>query len=130
MNKRVFKLKTFARWAKKVLTDEQLCVAADEIMKGQYEADLGQGLCKKRIAVNGQGKRGATRTLVAKEGPHGVFFMAGRQKSDPGTDFSDANVEQAQLLGQALQNASNTKLDALVEEGVLKEICHDCHDEN
>lgn len=130
MKKRVFKLKTFARWAKKVLTDEQLCAAAYEIMNGQYEADLGHGLCKKRIAVDGQGKRGATRTLVAKEGKHGIFFMAGRQKSDPGTDFSNANVEQAQLLGQALQSTSSTKLDALVIEGVLKEICHDCHDEN
>ena len=95
-------------------------------MNGQYEADLGKGLCKKRIAVDGQGKRGATRTLVAKEGLQGVFFMAGRQKSDPGTDFSDANVAQAQLLGQALQAASTAQLNALVEEGVLKEICHDC----
>lgn len=126
MQKRVFKLKTFSRWAKKLLSNEQLCVAALEIMNGQYEADLGKGLCKKRIAVDGQGKRGATRTLVAKEGVHGVFFMAGRQKSDPGTDFSDANVAQAQLLGQALQAANTAQLNALVEEGVLKEICHDC----
>lgn len=95
-------------------------------MRGQYEADLGKGLCKKRIAVEGQGKRGATRTLVAKEGANGLFFMAGRQKSEPGSDFSDANVALAQLLGQALQVASHLKLDALIAEGVLKEICHDC----
>lgn len=126
MKKRVFMLKTFARWARKLLSDEQLCAAALDIMNGQYEADLGKGLCKKRIAVEGQGKRGATRTLVAKESALGLFFMAGRQKSDPGTDFSDANVAQAQLLGQALQAASGAKINALVEEGVLKEICHDC----
>lgn len=64
--KSVFKTKTFARWAKNVLTDEQLCAAAKEIMQGLYEADLGPGLFKKRIAVTGQGKRGSTRTLVAK----------------------------------------------------------------
>jgi hypothetical protein len=126
MKKRVFQLKTFVRWAKKILSDEQLCAAALEIMRGQYEADLGKGLCKKRIAVEGQGKRGATRTLVAKEGANGLFFMAGRQKSEPGSDFSDANVALAQLLGQALQVASHLKLDALIAEGVLKEICHDC----
>ena len=83
MKKRVFKLKTFARWAKKVLPDERLCEAAQEILNGHYEADLGAGLCKKRIAMPGQGKSGATRTLVAKEGAHGIFFIAGRQKSDP-----------------------------------------------
>jgi len=126
VTKRVFKLKTFARWAKKILSDEQLCAAAREILLGHYEADLGGGLCKKRIAVAGQGKSGATRTLVAKEGAHGIFFIAGRQKSDPGTDFSDANVAQAQVIGEALQRASAKKLNALIEDGVLKEICHDC----
>ena len=125
MKKRVFKLKTFARWAKKILSDEQLCAAAQEILNGQYEADLGAGLCKKRIGVTGQGKSGATRTLVAKEGVSGMFFIAGRQKSDPGTDFSDANVGQAQVIGEAFQKATATQLKALVEAGVLKEICHD-----
>jgi len=128
VKKRVFKLKTFARWAKKILSDEQLCAAAQEILNGQYEADLGAGLCKKRIAVTGQGKSGATRTLVAKEGVNSMFFIAGRQKSDPGTDFSDANVGQAQVVGAAFQKATATQLKALVEAGVLKEICHDCQE--
>lgn len=111
---------------KNVLADEQLCAAAQEILKGQYEADLGAGLCKKRIAVPGQGKSGATRTLVAKEGVNGIFFIAGRQKSDPGTDFSEGHITQAQVIGAALQKASAEKLGALVKDGVLKEICHDC----
>ncbi len=125
MRKRVFKLKTFARWAKKILSDDQLCAAAREIERGQYEADLGSGVCKKRIAVPGQGKSGATRTLVAKDGVQGIFFIAGRQKSDPGSDYSDANVAQAQVIGEALKQASAKKLNELAEEGVLKEICHD-----
>jgi hypothetical protein len=98
-------------------------------LNGHYEADLGAGLCKKRIAVPGQGKSGATRTLVAKEGAHGIFFIAGRQKSDPGTDFSDANVAQAQIIGEALQKAGPRKLEALIEDGVLKEICHGCQED-
>ncbi len=56
-SKRVFKLKSFSRWAKKVLADAQLCDAAREIERGHYEADLGAGLCKKRIAVAERGKR-------------------------------------------------------------------------
>ncbi len=85
-------------------------------------------MCKKRIAVTGQGKSGATRALVAKAGLLGVFFIAGRQKSDPGTDFSDAQVAQAQIIGEALQNAGARKLDSLIDDGVLKEICHDCQE--
>jgi len=126
-SKSVFKTKTFARWAKNVLTDEQLCAAAKEIMRGLYEADLGVGLCKRRIAVTGQGKRGSTRTLVAKESVHGIFFIVGRQKSDPGTDFTNTQVDAAKVIGTALQRADQHALDTLIGEGVLKEICHESH---
>lgn len=125
MKIRVFKIKTFARWAKKILSDEQLCAAAQEIQQGQYEADLGAGLCKKRIAVSGRGKSGGVRTLVAKRGAHGLFFIAGRQKNDPGSDFTQANVAQVQIVAEALKRASVCELDSLLNEGLLKEICHD-----
>ena len=107
--KRVFKTKTFSRWSKGLLTDVQLCKAAQEIMQGLYEAELGTGLCKKRVAIFGQGKRGATRTLVAKESAHGIFFLVGRQKSDSGSDFSDAQVDAAKMIGAALQKSSLEK---------------------
>jgi hypothetical protein len=124
-SKRVFKTKTFSRWAKGLLTDAQLCKAAKEIMQGLYEAELGTGLCKKRIAIFGQGKRGATRTLVAKESAQGIFFLVGRQKSDPGSDFSDSQVDAAKIIGAALQKSSSQIIDELVVNGVLKEICHE-----
>ena len=124
-SKRVFKLKTFARWAKKILTDDQLCAAAKEIFAGQYEADLGAGICKKRIPVPGQGKRGATRTLVANKSAHGVFFMAGRSKSDPGTDFSEASVAQAQLIAKDLQASTILQIKDAMQDGFIEEICHD-----
>jgi hypothetical protein len=123
-SKRVFKLKSFSRWVKKVLADAQLCDAAREIERGHYEADLGAGLCKKRIAVAGRVKRGATRVLVAKGGADGIFFIAGRRKSDSGPDFSDSHVAQAQLIGEALQKADTKRLDMLSDDGTLEEICH------
>ena len=129
MEKRVFKLKTFARWAKNLLSDDHLCIAAQEIINGRFEANLGQGLCKKRIAIVGRGKRGSTRTLVAKESRLAIFYIVGRQKSDPGTDFTATNIAQAQILGQSLQAVCTQALDKLVNEGVLKEICH-AHPEN
>lgn len=123
--KRVFKTKSFSRWARNLLTDVQLCQAAREIMQGQYEIDLGAGLCKKRISISGQGKRGATRTLVAKESGNKIFFLVGRQKSDPGSDFSDAQVDAAKIIGGALQKSSTEKINDLIQEGILKEICHE-----
>lgn len=123
--KRVFKTKTFDRWAKKILTDAELCDAAQEIMSDQYEADLGGGVCKKRIAIAGQGKSGGTRTLIANRHQDAIFFITGREKSDPGTDFSDPQVEAAKIVAKGLQAASVGKLDELKAEGTIKEICND-----
>ena len=74
-SKRVFKTRTFARWAKRILADEALCRAAREIEAGQFEADLGGGVCKKRVAIAGQGKSGSTRTLVAKQNATAIIFI-------------------------------------------------------
>ena len=122
--KRVFKTKTFSRWARKVVSDAVLCQAAGEIEQGLFEADLGGGLCKKRIALPGQGKSGSLRTLVAKKHKDAIFFLAGREKSQPGSDFSDPEVEAAKIIAAGLQAADGDKLDELVAAEILKEICH------
>jgi hypothetical protein len=122
--KRVFKTKTFDRWAKKVVSDPLLCTAAREIEQGHYEADLGHGVCKKRIAVPGQGKSGSTRTLVAKQHPAAIVFLVGRAKSEPGPDFPDVVVATAKAIAEDLQEQGIEQLHALATDGKLKEICN------
>ena len=122
--KRVFKTKTFSRWARKVVSDSALCQAAREIEQGLFEADLGGGLCKKRVALPGQGKSGSSRILVAKKHKDSIFFLAGREKSKPGTDFSDPEVEAAKIIASGLQAADVQKFAELIAAEILKEICH------
>lgn len=123
--KRVFKTKTFDRWARKVASDALLCEAAHQIEQGLFEADLGGGVCKKRIPIPGQGKSGSTRTLVAKKHQDAIFFLAGREKNAPGTDFSDKEVDAAKIIAHALEKVNSNKLDELLTTKILKEICHE-----
>lgn len=123
--KRVFKLKTFGRWARKLLTDEALCVAAREIELGVFEADLGGGVCKKRVAIAGKGKSGSTRTLVAKRHERAIFFLVGREKNEPGSDFSDKVIDTAKLVAKGLEHASAAQMAEMVDTGTIEEICHD-----
>ena len=122
--KRVFKLKTFGRWARKLVTDEALCVAAREIEQGIFEADLGGGVCKKRVAIAGKGKSGSTRTLVAKKHERATFFLVGREKSEPGSDFSDKVIDAAKLVAKGLEHASAAQMTEMVDAGTIEEICH------
>jgi hypothetical protein len=123
--KRVFKTKSFDRWAKKLIEDKLLCIAAQEIAQGLFEADLGGGVCKKRIALPGSGKRGSTRTLVAKRHETAIFFLAGREKNSPTKDFSATEEEAAKIIAKSLENATFSQLEQMKQDGILKEICHE-----
>ena len=123
--KRVFKTKTFSRWAKGLLPDVVLCEAALDIEQGRFEADLGGGVCKKRIALPGMGKSGGTRTLVAKQNKLALFFMTGRSKSDPGTDFSSEEIDVVKSVAASFHAASVAQIEILKTVGAVKEICND-----
>jgi hypothetical protein len=89
---RIFKLKAFARWARKEgIKDAVLAAAVSEMEKGLVDAKLGGGVFKKRIAASSRGKRGGARTLVAFQSGKHTFFMFGFLKKD--TD----NIDQVEL---------------------------------
>ena len=59
------KNKYFHRWAKKQgIADKTLFDAIEEFEKGLFEANLGNHLYKKRIALAGKGKSGGARTIL------------------------------------------------------------------
>ena len=97
---------------KQGLTTPSLCTAVREMTAGLYDADLGGGLLKKRIARPGQGKRGGFRTLVAtNKGTRWVFVYGfpKNERSNIDKDEEDALKQlavyllslTAQALGQA-----------------------------
>ena len=118
--------KTFDRWARKIIGVTELCKAAREIEQGVYEVDLGGGVCKKRIRLPGQGKSGGVRTIVAKKNKEAIIFVVGREKSSPGSDFSDVEQEAATIIAKSFEKADTNRLRALVRDGILKEqICNE-----
>lgn len=80
---RVFKTKTFARFARKEgLEDKVLAEAIADIECRLIDADLGGGLIKQCIARTGGGKRGGFRTLIAYCVERRAVFFFGFAKSD------------------------------------------------
>ena len=76
----IYALKSFAKWAKaEKVTSSQLRQAIDELNNGLSDANLGNGLYKKRVARKGAGKRGGFRCLLAfKKGNRKLFCYRGR----------------------------------------------------
>ena len=79
---RVFKTRQFSRWAvKEGLSDQVLQAAVVQMEEGRIDADLGGQLYKQRIRLQGRGKRGGARTLVAYRAHDKAFFLYGFAKN-------------------------------------------------
>ncbi|WP_337958304.1 type II toxin-antitoxin system RelE/ParE family toxin [Providencia rettgeri] len=76
-----YKVSSFKRSAKKIkITDQRLLETANEVLRGIYEADLGSGVIKKRMAINGKGKSGGIRVIIFFKINHHLFFVDGWEK--------------------------------------------------
>lgn len=118
---RIFKYRLFYKWAKSEgLTDSSLKNAVEEIEKGLFEANLGSGLYKKRVARKGQGKRSGYRTLLAFRKDNRVIFMYGFAKNERANIDSKEELVYKKLAEYYLE-ASDYQLNCLIKNGELFE---------
>jgi hypothetical protein len=113
---RVFKTKKFAKLAKKVgIPDSELCHAAAELTNGLGE-NLGGSVWKKRL------RNGDMRTRVfEKIGVWWVFVhLFGKQDEK---DISEDVERGFKAAAKHMRALSQVKLDAMVANGDLLEIC-------
>ena len=80
---RTFKTSDFKKWAdKEGITDQCLLNAVDEMNRGLVDAEICRNVVKKRVAREGQGKRGSYRTLLAFRANDKAFYIFGFAKND------------------------------------------------
>jgi len=68
--------KQFSKWAsKQEIPENGLIKALNELKSGNYEANLGGHIYKKRIKFEGKGKSGSGRTIICyKKGDRAIFI--------------------------------------------------------
>lgn len=122
----IYKTKHFDKWAKdNDLSDKSLYNAVKEMKDGLFDADLGSGLFKKRIAKSGGGKRGGFRTLLATNRNDRWFFVFGFEKN--ARDNID-KIEEKALKKYTSELLSYTEkgIDKLENDGkIIKVECYE-----
>lgn len=63
--------------------------------------------------------------LAAKRMKGFIVFLVGRDKSDPGTDFTPAQEAAAKELAIAYEKLSTEQVKIVIESGALQEIGSD-----
>ena len=117
----VYVTKEFRRFARKAgLADARLLEAAYDVVAGRYDADLGGGVFKQRVAREGGGKSGGFRTIILfRIGSHSFFahvfsksdkanvsakeLKALKRLADLLLEFSDEQIEAAQVAGEMIE---------------------------
>lgn len=125
----IYKTSWFDHWArKKDLTNPALCQAVQEMQKGLYEADLGEGLFKKRIAKQGQGKRGGFRTLIATNKSDQWFFVFGFEKNARSNISKREQASLKLLADQYLHYPPQIIENLERNKELIKVECHEKHE--
>jgi hypothetical protein len=119
---RVFKTKTFARFARKQsIEDTTLWEAIANADAGLIDADLGGGVVKLRIARIDQGKRSGYRTIVLYRTAELALFVYGFAKSER-DNIEQADLKNYRQLAAEIFNWTETQVAKVLATGAWIEI--------
>jgi hypothetical protein len=113
---RAFKTAWFSKAARKArLTDDELCEAIQEAMKGQAD-DLGGGVFKKRLNKNRH-----RSIILAKGGRYWIYEYLFAKKDRANID--DDELEDFRILAKSYASLTEIQMARLLKEKDLMEIC-------
>ena len=119
---RIFKSKWFNKWAEKEgLTDKALTEAITEMEDGLNDGELGGNVYKKRAAIQGQGKRGGLRTIIAFKIEDKSFFMFGFAKNQQ-DNIDKKELKALKLMAKDLLGYSDKQLKQAIKVSELIEV--------
>jgi hypothetical protein len=103
-----------------------LLTAAQEIVTGKVEADLGGCLFKKRLPRSGEGKRGAYRVIVGYKKPNEnrIIFLYAFAKNDR-ANISAKEEAALSLAAESFISATEQQLQKLMLSGSIREVKND-----
>ncbi len=105
------------------VTDDALCQAVAEMTQGLFDADLGGGVLKKRVALPGQGKRGGARTIVATKLADRWFFMYGFSRNERANIDKD-ELKVLQEMAKELLAFDDRQIAVALSAGEMVEVCN------
>ena len=121
----VYKAREFSRFARKAdLKSADLLDAAQAVASGQWDADLGGGVFKQRIARDGGGKSGGFRTIILfKVGGHS-FFVHGFAKNEK-ANISPKELKALKALAATFLALDLSAIETAKSAGEIAEVTID-----
>ena len=114
--------KSFSKWAtKQNIPNDELTKAIQEIESGNFEANLGGYILKKRIRFQGKGKSGSGRTIVCYKREDLFVFIHGFAKNEK-SNLTLKELNAFKELAKILLGLSSEQLCIAIENGDFIEV--------
>ena len=125
----IYKTKEFSKFARKAgLGSAEMLEAARALASGQWDADLGGGVYKQRIAREGGGKSGGFRTIILfKVGGHS-FFVHGFAKNEK-ANITPKELKALKALASTFLGFDAEALKTASAAGEIAEVKNDGEDD-
>lgn len=122
---RIFKTKWFTRYARREgITDRTLREAIARAERGLFDADLGGGVLKQRMARAGQGRSGGYRVLIAFRAADRAVFLFGFAKNER-DNIGAGELSTLKEIAAAWLKADAAKIERAISEGLLVEVTYE-----
>jgi hypothetical protein len=115
---RVFASKPFMRFARRFGIDDE---ALRDTVNGTYDADLGGGVFKYRLARVGEGSSGGARALIAMKVGQRAVLMFGFEKKDL-ANIKPNELREYRKAARIYLGYREEEMTAIVKEKALFEI--------
>ena len=114
--------KQFAKWAsKQEIPENEIAIALKEVQAGNFEANLGGHIYKKRIRFSGQGKSGSGRTIICYKKDDWAIFIHGFAKTEK-ANLSTKELQALKEFAKILFSLSEEEIVFAIENGVFIEV--------
>jgi hypothetical protein len=88
----------------------------EQLEKGQFNANLGGGVYKQRIARSGEGKSGGYRSIIFFKKSKLTFFVYGFAKSSQANISKSELADFKKLAGYMLELLKNSKMRSILQD--------------
>ena len=114
--------KQFSKWASNQnIVLNGLFEAIEEVESGNFDANLGGHLYKKRIRFDGQGKSGSGRTIICYKKGSRAIFIHGFAKNEK-SNLSKKELNAFKEFSKILLGFSEKEIALAVENGNFIEV--------
>jgi len=114
--------KHFSKWASKQnIPEKELAKALMELQSGNFEANLGGNIYKKRIRFAGKGKSGGGRTVICYKKEDRAIFIHGFSKNEK-SDLSPKELYAFKEMAKILLRLSDGEIETALKNGDFTEV--------